>query len=1458
MNRFRTKKKVKEDQAASAGRASSDEAHSFMGFRRNKKAPEEEKKQIDISAVLPPSDDFRTSLLMTGLSARFSMLREQDDPSTKIGKALDDSVLFPKRQSRLMDFSGGFHGLDDIAEVESIRAPPPFMRTNSFASDNDSLQNDSIMNRTRPTDGNNLFGGRQKIYRIPAGGASSKNVADGSMGGRALYESDVALSAFQKLRQEKKEKFLDYEDDAPYSTGSSTEIGNSLLSADVYDPSTSSYQHSESPSPIEYSLRRETSSTTSSAARNSTAATSVTSQPGLSSAKEWQSPQLQSSVQSTTNTSSSSTGVERMPTSRIRRLYEQGLNQDLHEQQSSALSRIDTLTGKRLLRTKTPDLSATPSPTSSFVFPDRVAPATGTVMSTLERLERRQVLSKASAPNLRSLSPPMSGSSVGSVVPPVNESAGPNVLVGVPESKNTLPGSPPLSPPVSDSGGEHTVLKIQPNDVGKATALGMFQKPALPYDESRFAERQLQLQQGRETPTERTRPSLDAAPSSSSVPSAHPASKAPSVTSNEDPTKARTTFLFDDEDDEDEIYSVVKDVQSSASRPQVVLERPSDADHPAFRQSAMPPPLSPTRSTENFTASAPDMPQIPESLTEAATGEEAGGPPADSPTLGPGGGLSGMVLQHLRSTSNASSVYSYAPQNNEYDPSQMLQTSITSGSLDLKNGQPWDDQNWTASVYSSVSGVNGAADKKDPEPEPELPALPQQPLPKTPTQRPPIPEPPKNVFADTASSGAPSLRSVSSRSRITSVADSNRSSNNLDADHEDDDFASQLANARKRVQERLTTYVESDSSRNTSPLLAPTELPTQPPPIKSNPLGILRAKSSRGALLERSRDVSQTKSTRMLGLGASTMSTAPSSSKQSFEDNSSPAPTPPISSASATVNEAFSLEALEEERDVKPRPSQEGGYFGRMPTSASASANQAPTITSPSNVPSSAASVPRSSTDTDANDADEETDTVAAAANDDNNMHPGLRAFRNARRQLQKRKELETLARHQGDDASGPEPGPASTLADKQSPPGRERRPTVSSGPTSAPTSSARKPPPVYYQQRDPSQESRGSSSGNRSRSASRTSGPTERDRSGSETSNGGSYTRHAPPRIRANQTGPGYDDYQYHQPSPNSNKNLGPPARQGVPMRSPGLPGTDIRRSPHMPPQTYPGSTGNGPSSNNLSVQTAMGGRSPSGFNASSGQPSPISPLGSAGLPTSPYFPGSANASGPSTPTSNGPRMQQRPGMPHQHAPPPSAGPGYGTTSSSLNEAMKKSVRKNEISEPTFLMSTSRVPTVNLQQSTSAPEMEGNGNNGNNGNSNGSRSRSGSRARAPSNAPMPAFVPPLPPINPLRKQPGGRGPRGMLGGLVGGSRSDSPGDDMDTMSALSMPTLPHSATSSSTNLAAKTTNYQLGGSVSDNEDARYDQHGLRKQASEASGMHSRMMGGGMPVQRMDLPGGMI
>ncbi|KAI1405047.1 hypothetical protein F4819DRAFT_52179 [Hypoxylon fuscum] len=340
MNRFRTKKKAKEDISAPRPSQDSESSMPFRPFRKGKKNQEPEKVEIDLSSALPSTDEFRTSLLMTGLSARFSMLREQDDPNTKIGKASDDSVLYPKRQSRL-DY-GGFRGLGDIAEVESIKAAAPFARKNSYNSDDaDSMKASSIMGRSKATEGNNLFGGRQKIYKIPVGANSSKAVGEG-MGGRALYDDDVALSAFQKWRQAEKERRSSEDERGDTGTRNSSNTETDALRAD-------------SPILSSYNQKRETSSTMSSIpsmARNSTAATSVSSSQRAPSLKDWQ-----------PSTGSAPT-MERSVT-RTRRLYESGLNNDLHEQQSSALSRIDTLTRQRTFGTRTPDMATnSPSPTA--------------------------------------------------------------------------------------------------------------------------------------------------------------------------------------------------------------------------------------------------------------------------------------------------------------------------------------------------------------------------------------------------------------------------------------------------------------------------------------------------------------------------------------------------------------------------------------------------------------------------------------------------------------------------------------------------------------------------------------------------------------------------------------------------------------------------------------------------------------------------------------------------------------------------------------------------------------------------------------------------------------------------------------------------------------------------------------------------------------------------------------
>ncbi|KAH7020908.1 uncharacterized protein B0I36DRAFT_434854 [Microdochium trichocladiopsis] len=737
---------------------------SFRPFKKGKK-PAEEKPQIDLATVLPSNDDFRTSLLMSGLSARFSMLREQDDPNTKIGKASDDSVLFSNRQSRL-DF-GLSSGLGDIAEVESIK--PPYARNDSFHSDDaDSLAGGSIMGRSKPTEGNNLFGGRQKIYKIPAGANASKT--DGGMPGRALYDDDVAMSAFQKWRmQERERKSIDGESDENADEPANDYNGDGARPA--------------SPGLAGYNKNRDTSSTTSSIpsmARNSTAATSIMSSQRTPSFKEGQNSL-------SLNTSTSTPATERN-VARTRRLYEQALNQDLQENQSSALSRFESLSKQRGLGSRTPDLAPgiSPSPTLS-AFSDRFG--------------GRSVLAKASAPNLRSMSPPATASTVGT--PDLN-----NRVSGASESRSLFGGgAPPLSPPISES-GDASVLAIQPNDRGKATAMGVFQKPSQPYDESRFAQRQVQLQQGRETPTltrDRTNSNASRGTSRSTSAQRPPLeSKASSSAISQMPLhEEQSTFFVDDGASE---YSVKSPETDSAP---TLTRRPSDRQHPALRESTSPVPLTFSESQSAEQAAADKL---------VVPGEKA--EPLDSPTL-PGAGLSGMVRQHLRAASNASSVYDTAPGMAESDAEG-----------DSYSASREHDGQWTDDFSREDYG--------------HLP-----------------------IDAD--------------RSFLTGTDLDDAATDSLPRESlERDEFATQLADGARRIRERLTMYADSDS-RSTSPHHQgepKTSIDAGPAP-RATGLGILRSRESRGSMRDRGRDESQSKAMRMLGLGS--RGSSPAGNKYSLD-----------------------------------------------------------------------------------------------------------------------------------------------------------------------------------------------------------------------------------------------------------------------------------------------------------------------------------------------------------------------------------------------------------------------------------------------------------------------------------------------------------------------------------------------------------------------------------------------
>ncbi|KAH7139005.1 hypothetical protein B0J11DRAFT_32715 [Dendryphion nanum] len=626
---------------------------------KGKKAVPEPEPVIPIATLLPSTDDFRTSLIMPSLSTRFSMLREQDDPDSKIGKASDDSVLQPKRQSRLHEFGFVPGGLSDIAEVSSLNGSirPPFAneRQNSFDS-----SDGSMMSRARPGEGNVLFGGRQKVYKIN-NASSTKNL------GRALYEDDVSMSTFQKYRAAERARDLEL--------GTHDDLHSEPASPTAKDTP-------YSPSSPGFSQRRETSSSTNSGvphARTSTAATSIASQGA--NAVPAPSPALPSPIPPTSPTEITRTATK------TRRLYDQGLDQHMHNQQSSALNRLDSIQ-----RTRAPTGRSTPP----LLFSQ-----TRSATNLNDRFNRNAPFRTDGPAMLNGRDPQSAGSS-----PIVSRAQSP----------------PPMSPIGSDT---ELNSAMQPNDRGKATALGAFNMPKQAFNEQQYAERMKRLQQERTVPTPKLekpkKPSLreraeleqrkrieTGATERSSSESTGEEREAPSPfsvfqsaanqmkktaptpisppkqvepvsqdTHSADSCNGATFFTSPGSSDDEE-----ESPKPSIFRPTDLDRRPHNIpvasgpappllDHPALRsRSASRVDLSehpalrsrsnsrPAISHQNTSQTSSSSTLHPESASKA--GED---PDVDSPTLGPdNGGLSGLIRQHLRNVSTVSSDYGEANQ----------------------------------------------------------------------------------------------------------------------------------------------------------------------------------------------------------------------------------------------------------------------------------------------------------------------------------------------------------------------------------------------------------------------------------------------------------------------------------------------------------------------------------------------------------------------------------------------------------------------------------------------------------------------------------------------------------------------------------------------------------------------------------------------------------------------------
>ena len=870
MNRFRTKKKAKE--------AHGDEDSSLpsLPFMKNKKKPVETKPEIDLSSALPSNDDFRTSLLMPKLSARFSMLREQDDPNSKLGKANDDSVLFPRRQSRLNLF--GHNQLNDIAEISSLtgsaRPSMTIGRTSyasgeGYATDDDPSPGTSIMSRQRPGEGNNLFGGRQKVYKIPVSSTPRNNsvtdsIGSGSGKGRLVYDDDVSLSAWQKLKQKEKEQEQEENNTEPVAE-------EAIEKKDALD----------TPAATQSIGDRKSTSTTSTDPqhRNSGPVPSPTDTPNKPGSNPF--------------------GMERNMT-KTRRLYGQGL--ELQNQQPSVLSRIESFNRQR---------SATNDPAQIKRSISKSA------LNLNEKFQPKTSPLYASSSFRPASPPPSSTSSISGIADISNKKPTGNG----PGQGYTLP----LSPPVSES-DEMSLFAaaILPEDRGKATATGLFNKPATQYDENQFTRRQLQMHEGRNTPPmRRLSPSrsssgwestgrprgLSTTSYQSKAESAMSRCSGSQDGSRRSDDRSRTgsvrkpspsrpidgTFLANMNESESE-----DDNGRSLDSTLPPATYSSDDIHPALRTSVDSADSHTFKTPNTYVQTDPrDLNTIEENVTAEnppSAPTESEGP--DSPTLGPGLGLSGLVRTHLRQDSDKSSILpppspGLLPTSLEINRDLIAPPISRSASHATSiRSNPFEYDDWAKGSSTTT------LDKTIPPPAPAPTSVP----PPAPAPSTTLPQPPgqpdftsmslraKQMLGQAAALSAhgrqatrpvDNERSEEPSSVLIPPKDEARSGHHRtgssDTQVDREEFANELAERRRKVQEKLRSIAES-GSRPSSP--GPSHrIPDYSPARSGNGLGVLKRNTPVG------RTEPAAKHMRVLGMDPMASSSSPNlASRDMFGD----------------------------------------------------------------------------------------------------------------------------------------------------------------------------------------------------------------------------------------------------------------------------------------------------------------------------------------------------------------------------------------------------------------------------------------------------------------------------------------------------------------------------------------------------------------------------------------------
>jgi len=836
MNRLLAFKKQKVPSAA----ADSDTSDKRL-WRRKRPTPEQPKIEPKpvVNTVLPPSEQFRTSLIMPNLSARFSMLREQDDPTSVIGKASDDSVLQPKRKSRLIDFGAAGGALGDIAEVssiiESIGTNVSAPRKTSYTygektptKKKHSSVEESIMNRARGDLG--LAQGNISPRRSPRNSPRKNTPRKKSLD--LLNGEPPRMSPFKQYRQVEKQHEVRHdleEFKRQYKMNDDSWTRVVLASPKLSFEEKRKQRHSAESATASLSSAPTASSPLSMSmlTMTETPATTARSSPAI--------PYMQA-----TDTATHSQPEPELQRKQSQRVYGESLGKHTFEQRSAALTRLTSVRRNPSVLQR--------------------APGTNNLLADVGNNEEN----KNARPQLAKLTTFDSFRRPRENDPTTEEPTSPMLQ------------SPPLSPfdeMAEEVNPLYNMMNI--NDRGKATAMGLFQKPDK-FDERQYLQRQMSLMQQQRTkrksalplsPRKATFPGKNGSPAKS--PRRFKTTRPRGATDASDRSwTAGSDDAFDvvseekENDNLKQIDSANETIQVWQSIPETVEEvaetegtlpnakrtqgqqqlpkpaplpplithqneeSPSSSTHPALRSMnnnirARRNGWSPDRLLAAKSASPRD--EVEQHDWQSTNDENAD--PIDNPKSPKLFELKGMVRSHLRQQSDASTIFP------------------TKGHVPSMYMSAWDSSSDLEKLIGSGKiGNNHSSSHLSVRPSPLSSKS------------------PKNV----------TLRALISQEEVKTKSprldgDSRQHTRggSSETQHERRAFADELAQRQKTIQENLKIKVENESRAN-----SPAATNRSPLDLPLKPFAMLRAKASRESLIPLKTQDSNSKGNRWVDMSA--------------------------------------------------------------------------------------------------------------------------------------------------------------------------------------------------------------------------------------------------------------------------------------------------------------------------------------------------------------------------------------------------------------------------------------------------------------------------------------------------------------------------------------------------------------------------------------------------------------